>query len=156
MMLRYVIKRLIYMIPTLFGMSIIAFMIIQLPPGDFVTSLIGRMTDSGQTFDPAQIERIRDAYGLNDPIWVQYWKWISGILLRGDFGYSFEWNRPVADLIWERTGSTLAISVLALLFVWAVSRRSASTRPCAAIRSATTSSPSSASSASPSPTSSWR
>jgi len=121
MMLRYVIKRLLYMIPTLFGMSIIAFLIIQLPPGDFVTSLVARMTDSGQTFDPAQVAAIRQAYGLDDPIFIQYWKWISGILFRGDFGYSFEWNRPVADLIWERAGSTLAISVLALLFVWAVS-----------------------------------
>lgn len=121
MMLRYVIKRLLYMIPTLFGMSIIAFLIIQLPPGDFVTSLVARMTDSGQTFDPAQVAAIRRAYGLDDPIFIQYWKWISGILFRGDFGYSFEWNRPVADLIWERAGSTLAISVLALLFVWAVS-----------------------------------
>lgn len=120
-MLRYVIKRLIYMVPTLFGMSIIAFMIIQLPPGDFVTSLVARMTDSGQTFDPAQLAAIRDTYGLNDSIWVQYWKWISAIIFRGDFGYSFEWNRPVADLIWERAGSTLGVSVLALLFVWAVS-----------------------------------
>jgi peptide/nickel transport system permease protein len=121
MMLRYVIKRLIYMIPTLFGMSIIAFLIIQLPPGDFVTSLVARMTDSGQTFDPAQLAAIRQSYGLDDPIWVQYWKWISGILFRGDFGHSFEWNRPVADLIWERAGATLGVSVLALLFVWAVS-----------------------------------
>ena len=54
-------------------------------------------------------------------MWLQYWKWISGILFRGDFGYSFEWNRPVADLIWERMGSTLAISVASLMFVWAVS-----------------------------------
>jgi peptide/nickel transport system permease protein len=54
-------------------------------------------------------------------MWEQYWKWISGILLRGDFGYSFEWNRPVADLIWERMGSTLGISLASLLFVWAVS-----------------------------------
>lgn len=120
-MLRYVIKRLIYMVPTLFGMSIIAFMIIQLPPGDFVTSLVARMTDSGQTFDPAQLAAIRETYGLNDSVWVQYWKWISAIIFRGDFGYSFEWNRPVADLIWERAGSTLGVSVLALLFVWAVS-----------------------------------
>lgn len=120
-MLNYVIKRLIYMVPTLFGMSLIAFMIIQLPPGDYVTSLLATMADSGQNVDPAQLEAMRRVYGFNDPIWVQYWKWISGILFRGDFGYSFEWNRPVADLIWERMGSTLAISLASLLFVWAVS-----------------------------------
>lgn len=120
-MLNYVIKRLIYMIPTLFGMSLIAFMVIQLPPGDYVTSLLASMADSGQNVDPAQLEALRQSYGFNDPLWLQYWKWISGILFRGDFGYSFEWNRPVADLIWERMGSTLAISLAALLFVWIVS-----------------------------------
>ena len=120
-MLRYVIKRLLYMIPTLFGMSIIAFLIIQLPPGDYITSLIASMSDSGQNADPAQIEALRRAYGFDDPIWLQYVKWIWGILSRGDFGYSFEWNRPVAELIWERMGSTLSISVAALIFVWAVS-----------------------------------
>ena len=120
-MLRYVIKRLIYMIPTLFGMSIIAFLIIQLPPGDYITSMIASMSDSGQNADPAQIEALRRAYGFDDPVWVQYFKWITGIIFRGDFGYWFQWNRPVADLIWERMGSTLAISLASLLFVWAVS-----------------------------------
>lgn len=120
-MLRYVIKRLIYMVPTLFGMSVIAFLIIQLPPGDYLTSMIARMTDNGETIDPAQLARLREVYGFDDPFWVQYWKWISGILFRGDFGYSFEWNRPVSSLIWERMGSTLSVSILALLFVWAVS-----------------------------------
>ena len=120
-MLGYVIRRLIYMIPTLFGMSVIAFLIIQLPPGDYLTSMIAMMTDAGQNVDPAQVARLREIYGLDDPAWLQYWKWMSGILFRGDFGYSFEWNRPVADLIWERMGSTLAISIASLLFVWAVS-----------------------------------
>ena len=120
-MLNYVIKRLIYMIPTLFGMSLIAFMIIQLPPGDYVTSMLATMADSGQNVDPEQLEALRRSYGFDDPIWLQYWKWITGILFRGDFGYSFEWNRPVADLIWERMGSTLALSLASLLFVWAVS-----------------------------------
>ena len=119
-MLRYVIKRIFYMIPTLFGISLIAFMIIQLPPGDYVTSMIASMSDSGANVDERQVERLREIYGFNDPIWVQYFKWIGGIVLRGDFGYSFEWNRPVADLIWERMGSTLGISLASLLFVWSV------------------------------------
>jgi peptide/nickel transport system permease protein len=120
-MLRYVIKRIIYMIPTLIGISAIAFTIIQLPPGDYLTSVLASMTDSGQNVSPAQIALMRDVYGLNDPIYVQYWKWISGIILRGDFGYSFEWGRPVSELIWERMGATLMVSVASLLFVWAVS-----------------------------------
>lgn len=82
-MLSYVIKRLIYMIPTLFGMSLIAFAIIQLPPGDYVTSMLASMADSGQNVDPAQLDALRQSYGFNDPMWLQYFKWISGILLRG-------------------------------------------------------------------------
>lgn len=120
-MLRYIIKRLIYMIPTLFGMSLIAFFIIQLPPGDYLTSMIARLSDSGENVDPQTVARLREVYGFDDPVYIQYWKWISGILLRGDFGYSFEWNRPVSELIWDRMGSTLAISIASLIFVWAVS-----------------------------------
>ena len=120
-MLRYILKRLIYMIPTLVGMSIIAFLIIQLPPGDYLTSMLASMSDSGVNVDQAQIARYREIYGFDDPFVVQYWKWISGIVLRGDFGYSFEWNRPVWGLIAERLAPTLSVSLLALLFVWAVS-----------------------------------
>jgi peptide/nickel transport system permease protein len=120
-MLKYIIKRIILMIPTLIGISMIAFMIIQLPPGDYLTSLLASMADSGQTVDEAQMARMREIYGLDDPLWLQYWKWISGIVFRGDFGWSFEWGRPVADLIWERMGATLMITVASLLFVWSVS-----------------------------------
>ncbi|MDR7124679.1 ABC transporter permease [Pseudotabrizicola sp. 4114] len=117
----YIVKRIFLMIPTLFGISLISFFIIQLPPGDYLTSLLASMSDSGQTIDPAEIARMRATYGLDDPMAVQYFKWITGIVLRGDFGYSFEWGRPVSDLIWDRMGSTLAISLAALVFVWAVS-----------------------------------
>lgn len=117
---RYIVKRVLYMIPTLIGMSLIAFMIIQLPPGDYLTSMIAMMTESGQTVDPAHIARLRAVYGFDDPVWIQYWKWISAIVTQGDFGFSFEWNRPVAELIWDRMGTTLALSIAALLFVWAV------------------------------------
>ena len=120
-MLRYILKRLIYMIPTLIGMSLIAFLIIQLPPGDYLTSMLASMSDSGVNVDEAQIARYREIYGFDDPFLVQYWKWISGIVLRGDFGHSFEWNRPVWGLIEERLVPTLSVSILALLFVWAVS-----------------------------------
>ncbi|MBI1776836.1 MAG: ABC transporter permease [Proteobacteria bacterium] len=120
-MLGYIFRRVLYMVPTLFGMSLISFLIIQLPPGDYLTSLLSSMSDSGQTIDPAQIERLKEIYGLGDPIYAQYWKWIWGIISRGDFGYSFEWNQPVSGLIWSRMGSTLVISLLSLIFVWMVS-----------------------------------
>ena len=76
------------MIPTLFGMSLISFFIIQLPPGDFLTSLISAIADSGQGLDQASVARLTAQYGLDQPIYVQYWKWISGILFRGDFARS--------------------------------------------------------------------
>src|SRR5208282_4245988 len=117
-MFRYLIRRVLYMIPTLFGMSLVSFLIIQLPPGDYLSSLVATMSENGQTVDPDQIARLKQVYGLGDPFYVQYWKWIWGILSRGDFGYSFEWNQPVAGLIWSRMGSTLLISFLSLIFVW--------------------------------------
>ena len=118
---RYLLRRVLYMLPTLFGMSLVSFLIIQLPPGDYLSSLVANMSDNGQTVDPAQLDRLREAYGLGQPFYVQYGKWIWGILSRGDFGWSFEWNQPVSGLIWDRMGSTLGISVLALIFVWVVS-----------------------------------
>jgi peptide/nickel transport system permease protein len=120
-MLRYILKRCLYMIPTLFGMSLMAFLIIQLPPGDYLTSLLATMADGGQNLDAATIARLRTQYGLDEPFYIQYFKWMSGILLHGDFGYSFEWNQPVSALIWDRMGTTVAISLASLLFVWGVS-----------------------------------
>lgn len=120
-MLAYVLKRILYMIPTLFGMSLIAFMIIQLPPGDYLTSLLSTMADGGQNLDEATIARLRAQYGLDQPVYVQYFVWMTAILTRGDFGYSFEWNQPVSTLIWDRMGSTLLISFASLLMVWAIS-----------------------------------
>ncbi len=117
-MIWYIGRRIIYLIPTLLIVSIIAFVVIQLPPGDFLASLI---SSSSETVDQAQVDALRARYGLDDPIYVQYWKWISGIITRGDFGDSFEWNRPVSDLIWERLALTMVISLFTLAFVWMVS-----------------------------------
>ena len=117
-MLWYIARRILYLIPTLIIVSIIAFAVIQLPPGDFLASLI---SSAVETVDQAQVDALRERYGLDDPIYVQYWKWISGIITRGDFGDSFEWNRPVSDLIWERLGLTMVISLFTLAFVWIVS-----------------------------------
>lgn len=119
-MLGFIVKRVLYMIPTLFGMSLVSFFIIQLPPGDFLTSLISAIADSGQNLDSATVAKLTAQYGLDQPFYVQYWNWISGILLRGDFGWSFDWGQPVSKLIWDRMGITLLVSVLSLILIWAV------------------------------------
>ena len=116
-MIRFIIRRLIYLVPTLFIVSIIAFVVIQLPPGDFLASLI---SSSSETIDQSQIDALRERYGLDEPVYIQYWKWISGIIVNGDFGDSFEWNRPVSELIWERLGLTVFISIITLTFIWIV------------------------------------
>ena len=119
-MLGFILKRVLYMVPTLFGMSVVSFFIIQLPPGDFLTSLISAIADSGQSLDSATVAKLTAQYGLDQPFYVQYWKWISGILFRGDFGWSFDWGQPVSRLIWDRMGITLFVSGLSLILIWAV------------------------------------
>lgn len=120
-MLAYVIKRVLFMIPTLIAVSIVTFLLIQLPPGDFVTTLAAEMSQMGDTIDPTTLAMLREQYGLDEPIWVQYWIWISNILFHGDFGRSFDWGIPVSDLIWDRLGLTLVLSLTALIFTWLVS-----------------------------------
>lgn len=119
-MLVYILKRLAYMIPTLFGMSLVSFLIIQLPPGDFLTSLTSAIADSGQSLDQASIDRLTALYGLDQPFYVQYWNWISNIIFRGDFGWSFDWGQPVSRLLWDRMGVTIFVSALSLVLIWAL------------------------------------
>lgn len=117
---RYVIKRVIYMIPTLFAISLLSFLIIQLPPGDFVSAMAAKMSELGESMDSTQLESLKQRYGLDEPVIVQYWTWISGILLRGDFGQSFEWNQPVSGLLWERLGLTFVLAFASMIFIWLV------------------------------------
>lgn len=119
-MLQFVLRRTFYMIPTLFAISIVAFIIIQLPPGDYLTTLVASMAAQGEDIDPAALEALRSRYGLGQPVYVQYFKWMSNILLRGDFGQSFAWNMPVSTLIWSRLTLTIVLSLASLLFVWIV------------------------------------
>lgn len=119
-MAKYIIKRILYMIPTLFVISIISFAIIQLPPGDFLTSYVATLRQQGEDLDAQAVRALEEQYGLNQPIYVQYGKWISNILLHGDFGLSFEWRRPVSELIWDRIGLTIFISLLTILLTWII------------------------------------
>ena len=99
-MFGYVIHRLLVMIPTLLAISAITFLIMQLPPGDFLSTHIAELQSQGESVDMAKIEFLRQQYGLDQPIWIQYLKWM-GNLLRGDLGLSLEYQRPNAELIGE-------------------------------------------------------
>ncbi len=119
-MIAYIIRRILLMIPTLIAISIISFVIIQLPPGDFLTTYVSQLSASGETVDQAELEALKERYGLDEPMYKQYLKWASNFL-RGDFGHSFEWNKPVSELIGERLSLTVIISVFTILFTWAIS-----------------------------------
>lgn len=107
------------MLLTMFAVSFVAFAIIQLPPGDYLTSYMASLAATGEQVDPKVIENLRTQYGLGEPYLVQYWKWISGVVV-GNFGQSFEWKRPVWELIWGRIGNSLLLEGLAVIVMWLV------------------------------------
>nr|MQY69405.1 ABC transporter permease [Bacillota bacterium] len=118
-MLSYIIRRSFYMIIILLVVSVVAFVIIQLPPGDYLTSLIRRLRESGITMTDEQIRSLEERFGLNLPVYARYFKWMWN-MLHGDFGKSFQWNEPVSKLIAERLPLTVTLSILAMLFTYAV------------------------------------
>ncbi len=118
-MLEFIVRRTLLAILTLFVISIVSFTLIQLPPGDFLTNYAAMLAEMGEGGIPAeQLVALQEAYGLNQPVYDQYFKWITGILLRGDFGMSLEWKRPVAELIWERIGLTVVLTGATVLITW--------------------------------------
>ncbi|MEZ4736895.1 MAG: ABC transporter permease [Caldilineaceae bacterium] len=119
-MLQFILRRLVFLIPTLIAISLVMFVIIQLPPGDYLTTLVAAMASQGENVDQAALVALKERYGLGQPVYVQYWKWISSILLHGDFGRSFAYNLPVSSLIWERLALTMVLSICSLFFVWIV------------------------------------
>lgn len=120
-MLKFILRRILIMIPTVLIISAIVFWVIQLPPGDYMTTYISSMEASGESFTMETIEQMRKGYGLDQPWYVQYYKWITNILFKGDFGYSFMYSRPVTYLVAERMPTTLAVSITTMLFTYIVS-----------------------------------
>jgi len=118
-MLRYLIQRVALMIPTLFFISLATFVIIQLPPGNYLDTMISDLQASGEKVDLQKVEFLKKQYGLDQPMWKQYWMWFSG-LLRGDLGYSFEYDRPVSQIIGERLALNFVVSFGAIVFTWLV------------------------------------
>lgn len=119
-MLAYILRRVLLMIPTLFLISIISFTALQLPPGDYLTSYAAQLSTTGESIDQEALDTLRERYGLGEPIYVQYAKWLTGIVTRGDWGQSMEWQRPVKDVVGEAIGLTIALAVFSLLISWLI------------------------------------
>lgn len=121
-MTTYIFRRVLLAIPTLIAITVMSFVIIQLPPGDFLTSYIAerRAIEGDAAADALNelVDQLRTRYGLDEPLHVQYFTWITNILFEGDFGYSFEQQQPVSRLIWERLGLTLILTSSTLVFTW--------------------------------------
>ncbi len=118
-MITFIVRRVLAMIPTLFLVSVLSFIIIELPPGDFMTSLAANVGTSGSSMDAATVENLQRQYGLDKPGYIRYLTCISGFV-RGDFGYSLDWKRPVSELILDRLGLTLLLSLISLAIMWLV------------------------------------
>ncbi|MBB3950299.1 ABC transporter permease [Aureimonas jatrophae] len=118
-MLRYLLFRLGTMVSTLLVASVLIFAIIQLPPGDYLTNYIGELRAEGETQAEEKVAFLREQYGLDQPLPVQYLHWISGFV-QGDFGYSFEYAAPVSDVIGDRVFLTLVLNFATVLFVYLV------------------------------------
>jgi len=119
-MLGYILRRILIMIPTLFLISVISFIALQLPPGDYLTSYAAQLTTQGEYIDEQSLDSLRERYGLGEPVYVQYGKWVYGIVTRGDWGQSMEWQKPVKDLIGEAIVLTVALAVFSLLISWLI------------------------------------
>ncbi|MEE2932744.1 MAG: ABC transporter permease [Pseudomonadota bacterium] len=118
-MLSYIVRRLFLMIPTILAISAIVFVIIQLPPGDYFTSVVNEIQSRGESADKAKLEFLKSQYGFDKPLHIQYFHWVGG-MLEGDFGYSFEHDKPVTDVVGDRLLLTFIVSLTTIIFTWAI------------------------------------
>ncbi len=116
-MLSYLTRRLFAGILTIWAASVLSFLVIQLPPGDYVTAYIANLQAMGTMVRAEEAEALRQQYGLDQPVYVQYAKWM-GLMLRGNFGMAMEYNRPVREVIGDRLLLTMVVSVAAVIFIW--------------------------------------
>jgi peptide/nickel transport system permease protein len=119
-MFGYLIHRILVMIPTMIAISIIVFVIIQLPPGDYLSTYVAELQSQGESVSEQKIAFLREQYGFDKPMWEQYTMWLFG-MLQGDFGYSFEYNLPVSEIVGDRLWLTFIVSVTTIIFTWMVS-----------------------------------
>jgi len=119
-MFGYLVRRLLIMIPTLIAISLIVFVIIQLPPGDYLTTYVAELQSQGEEVNEAKIAFLREQYGFGKPWWEQYAVWATG-MLRGDFGFSFEYNMPVTEVIGDVLWLSFLVALSTVIFTWVVS-----------------------------------
>ncbi len=118
-MINYIIRRILIMIPTLIAISMIVFIIIELPPGDYLESYVAELQAQGENVDLQQIEYLREQYGFGDPPVLRYLDWVVG-MLQGDFGFSFEYRLPVSEVVGDRLFLTVLVSTATILFTWMI------------------------------------
>lgn len=116
-MLGYIIRRFLLAILTVWAITVLSFVIIQLPPGDYITSYIASMSASGSSVSEGEAQALREQYGLDQPVIIQYFKWM-GLIFQGNYGMALEYSRPVLDVIGDRMTMTVIISLAALMFTW--------------------------------------
>src|SRR5262245_4861633 len=118
-MTRYVLQRLLLLPVLLFAFSVVVFAIVQAPPGDFLTAYTATLAASGTSINAEHLAALRQEYGLDQPMYVQYLKWMAN-LARGNLGLSLEYQRPNAELIGERLMLTVVLALFSFVFTWAV------------------------------------
>ena len=118
-MLRYILWRITVMIPTLLIISALVFTIIELPPGDYFESYIADLAAQGEAVDLQEIEQLRIEYGFDKPPVMRYFYWVAG-MLHGDFGYSFEYQLPVSEVVGDRLWLTILVSFFTIVFTWII------------------------------------
>lgn len=116
-MIAFLVRRFLLAMFTVWAVSVLSFVIIQLPPGDYVTSYIAAQSSSGSVVSEEEAQNLRRLYGLDQPEYVQYFRWVVQVL-QGNFGQSMEWRRPVTEVIGDRLGLTMVVSIGALIFTW--------------------------------------
>jgi peptide/nickel transport system permease protein len=118
-MVNYLIRRLLHSVVLLWLVSIVVFIVITLPPGDYLSARVAELERQGSRNAEAQLESLRLRYGLDQPLYVQYWRWVSKFV-QGDFGDSFDYNRPVASLIGDSLMLTIVLSVVTIIISWGI------------------------------------
>ena len=133
-LVRYILKRVLMFIPTLFLISVLVFFVIQLPPGDYVSSHIAKLATEGEFVDADYAAELRAEYGLDQPVYIQYFKWIKDIIWtptdssfyrlnnsHHNWKYSFYYGKNVWSVIEDRLGLTIAVTSIIMIFQYAVS-----------------------------------